>query len=141
MRQFLVPQFIDVEDKIIGPITTRQFVLMLIGILLTFLFYKLLAFLYFVAAAVLTLGLFATLAFAKINGRPIHFFMLNFIQTQKRPNLRVWNREAFVQVVKYVQSGITEKAEVVVKKEPVSGSRLRDLTLVINTGGVYETDE
>ena len=27
--QFIVPQFIDVEDKIIGPVTTRQFVVLL----------------------------------------------------------------------------------------------------------------
>lgn len=141
MRQFLVPQFIDVEDKIIGPITTRQFVLVLIAILLTFLFYKFLAFAYFVVAAILTIGSFATLAFARINGRPIHFFLLNFLQTAKRPGLRVWNRDAYVSAVKYVESGVNAKKEVIVKKDPVSGSRLRDLTLVINTGGVYETED
>ena len=47
MQQFLVPQFIDVEDKIIGPITTRQFVEVLIGVLITFISYKILAFVYF----------------------------------------------------------------------------------------------
>ncbi len=31
MRQFTVPQFIDVEDKIIGPLTVRQFLIMLTG--------------------------------------------------------------------------------------------------------------
>ena len=141
MKQFLVPQFIDVEDKIIGPITTRQFVLILGGILMTFLFYKLLAFAYFVVAAILTLGTFATLAFARINARPIHFFLLNFLQTIKRPGLRVWNRNTFVSEVQYVESGKNVEKEVVVRKDPVTGSRLRDLTLVINTGGVYETKD
>lgn len=141
MRQFLVPQFIDVEDKIIGPITTRQFVMMLISLLLVFVFYKALAFVYFIAAAVFDVTLFATLAFARINGRPIHFFLLNFLQTVKRPDLRVWNRGSFVQTAKFVESGVTEKAEVEYKKDPVSGSRLRDLTLVINTGGVYESED
>ena len=41
MKQFQVPQFIDVEDKILGPITMRHFFIMLIpmgtGILLYFL--------------------------------------------------------------------------------------------------------
>ena len=27
MQQFVVPQFIDVEDKIIGSITVRQFII------------------------------------------------------------------------------------------------------------------
>jgi hypothetical protein len=141
MRQFLVPQFIDVEDKIIGPITTRQFVMMLISLLLVFVFFKILAFIYFIVASVLTVTLFAALAFAKINGRPIHFFLLNFVQTIKRPDLRVWNRGAFVQVARFVESGVTEKVAVEYKKDPVSGSRLRDLTLVINTGGVYESED
>ena len=141
MRQFLVPQFIDVEDKIIGPITTRQFVMMLVAMLLVFVLYKMLAFIYFIFASVLNVSLFSALAFVRINGRPVHFFLLNFVQTIKRPNLRVWNRDAFVQVAKFVESGITEKVEVIEKKDPVSGSRLRDLTLVINTGGVYESED
>ena len=41
MQQFTVPQFIDVEDKIIGPITTRQFVIMLAGFTLIGISYKL----------------------------------------------------------------------------------------------------
>lgn len=141
MRQFLVPQFIDVEDKIIGPITTRQFVMMLIAMLGVFLLYKMLAFLYFIAASIFEVGLFATLAFARINGRPIHFFLLNFLQTIKRPDLRVWNRGSFVQTAKFVESGVTEKVVEKYKKDPVSGSRLQDLTLVINTGGVYEPED
>ncbi|KKS92044.1 MAG: hypothetical protein UV69_C0039G0006, partial [Parcubacteria group bacterium GW2011_GWE2_43_12] len=31
MQQFVVPQFIDVEDKIIGPITVRQFIIIMVG--------------------------------------------------------------------------------------------------------------
>ena len=31
MQQFTVPQFIDFEDKIIGPITTRQFLILMGG--------------------------------------------------------------------------------------------------------------
>ncbi len=141
MRQYLVPQFIDVEDKIIGPITTRQFVQMLIAILLAFVLYKALAFLYFIFFGIIEIGLISVLAFARVNGRPIHFFLLNFIQTSKRPNMRIWNRESFVRNVQYVPSGLKEKNENYAAKEPVSGSRLRDLTLVINTGGVYESEE
>lgn len=137
MQQFLVPQFIDVEDKIIGPITTRQFVLMLAAILLTFIFYKLFSFLVFSLVGCLNLGLFAVLAFAKINGRPIHFFLLNFIQTTRKPRLRVWNREAYRRDVNIVISEIKENVIARQSRPAVSGSRLKDLTLIINTGGVY----
>lgn len=139
MDQFIVPQFIDVEDKIIGPITTRQFVLMLIAILLTFVFYKIFSFWIFVAAGLGNLGVFAIFAFAKVNGRPIHFFLLNFLQTQKRPQLRIWNKYAFVRDVKYVIEikEVKKTGPEIQPREAVSGSRLADLTMVINTGGVY----
>ena len=144
MEQFIVPQFIDVEDKILGPITTRQFVLMLICTLITFLLYKLFSFWTFVGLGALNIGVFAVFAFAKINGRPIHFFLLNFLQTQKRSRLRVWNREAYVYTVKFVSELKEEKkisAAPLAPREPISGSRLSDLTLVINTGGVYGGEE
>lgn len=138
MQQFLVPQFIDVEDKIIGPITVRQFVLMLAAMLIVFIFYKVFSFIYFVVFSVVLLALFAILAFAKVNGRPIHFFLLNFLQTVKRPRLRIWNREAYVRNVKLVQSEIKEAVEKKVSvKESVSGSRLKDVSLIVNTGGIY----
>ena len=137
MQQFLVPQFIDVEDKIIGPITTRQFVMLLIGILFTFVLYKLLAFAYFAVSGTLILSATAILAFARVNGRPIHFLLLNFLQTAKRPKMRVWNREMFVMRVQMVESAIQEVKKVDVLKESASGSRLRDLSLIVNTGGVY----
>jgi hypothetical protein len=142
VQQFLVPQFIDVEDKIIGPITTRQFVEVLIGVLITFISYKILAFVYFAFFGFLTLALTAIIAFVRINGRPIHFFMLNFLQTSKRPRLRVWNRAAYARLVKEVDSQpLAEKKITKQKKRSVSGSRLRDVSLVVNTGGVYDGGE
>ena len=138
MQQFLVPQFIDVEDKIIGPITVRQFVLMLAAMLIVFIFYKLFSFVYFILFSVILIAVFAILAFARVNGRPIHFFLLNFLQTIKRSKLRIWNREAYVRTVKLVQSEITEIAEKKVSvKSSVSGSRLKDVSLIVNTGGIY----
>ena len=136
MEQFLVPQFIDVEDKIIGPITTRQFVLMLVGALLIFITYQLLPFVYFVVAALFEVAVVAVLAFAKVNGRPIHFFLLNFTQTQKRPKLRIWNKEAYVRDVRVKYEAIKEVPPPPTKA-PINESRLTDLALLINSGGAY----
>ena len=139
MQQFMVPQFIDVEDKILGPITVRQFVLMLGSVMIAFIFYKLFAFWVFAALAFVDLTLFGLLAFAKVNGRPIHFFLLNFLQTSRRPFRRVWNREHFARGVVEVSTQVHEVGKVVVeKRERPSKSRLSELTLIINTGGVYK---
>ncbi|MFH0987935.1 MAG: PrgI family protein [Parcubacteria group bacterium] len=140
-QQFMVPQFIDVEDKIIGPVTTRQFVIMLAAVLVVFLFYKLFSFVYFVFGAFVVLGIAAVLAFALVNGRPVHYFLLNFLQTSKRPHLRIWNKTAYEENVNVVSSAIKEVPKPVVVQKDKSKSRLSDLTLIVNTGGVYEEDK
>jgi hypothetical protein len=45
--RYAVPQFIDAEDKILGPLTTRQFVTMLSVVGIIFVTYKLADFLLF----------------------------------------------------------------------------------------------
>ena len=92
MQQFTVPQFIDVEDKIIGPVTARQFIIMLAGFMLIAISYKIFSFNLFIGIGMAIFGTSGTLAFLKINGMPFHFFILNFTQTTRRPGLRVWDK-------------------------------------------------
>ena len=140
MEQFTVPQFIDVEDKIIGPISVRQFLILLVGGLLGFAFYKLADFTLFIFLAVVDLGLTAILAFFKINGVPFHFFILNVIQTSKRPRLRVWFKEVNVAEIKADLRRPEEKraTEVIFTKAPLATAPLSQLSLVVDTGGVYK---
>jgi hypothetical protein len=137
LSQFLVPQFIDVETKIIGPVTTRQFLIMMVAGMIDFILYKLFYFNTFLIIAIPLTGIFAIMAFFKINGMPFHFFFLNLVQTLKRSSLRIW-RKAEITALPPV-----EKAEV--KKEfiakPVIGtSKLSSLALVVNTGGAYKEE-
>lgn len=142
-QQFLVPQFIDVEDKIIGPITTRQFVIMLVGALLIFIVYQIFVSLYFIIISIGIIILFGILAFARINGMPFHFFLLNFFATLKRPAIRVWNKNLTDNELKaHIK---IEKEEAIVEefvaKPAVSTSQLSKLALVVNTGGAYKGDD
>lgn len=141
LPKYIVPQFIDVEDKIIGPITVRQFVLLLAGVLVLFLLWQFTSLVVLIFAGIIDMGIFGVLAFAKINGRPIHYFLLNFIQTMMRPRVRIWNREAYISQIREVKSGVKEKPKPIIRKEPLTGSRLSDLSLIVNTGGVYSGDE
>ncbi len=141
MQQFVVPQFIDVEDKIIGPITTRQFIIMLATLLIDFVAYKLATFIFFVLLLFIITGAGIIIAFAKINGQPFHYFLLNLFQTMRRPRLRVW-------FIPLINSDIKESAKsappappkVVVNKERPEASHLSDLALLVNTGGVYKPE-
>ncbi len=104
--------------------------------------YKLLQTAYFILALIPTAGLAATFAFIKINGQPFHLFFVNFLQTQVRPKLRVWNKDLSLQELKGAQKvvGLPTVEKVQLKKRP-SSTKLRDLALVVNTGGVYKPEE
>src|SRR3989344_1645336 len=90
MERFVAPQFIDVEDKIIGPITTRQFVMIIIGGVIVFVANKLLDRMSFMLVAILTVIALVVFGFIKINGRNFYDFVKNLIEMIKRPRVRVW---------------------------------------------------
>lgn len=141
MQQFTVPQFIDVEDKIMGPISVRQFLLLLIGGGLAFIFYKIADFTLFVVIALIDFALTGTLAFFRVNGVPFHFFILNILQTMKRPGLRVWYHEVLIAEIKAELRRPTQQRmadEVLFTKKLVGRAPLSQLSLIVDTGGVYK---
>jgi len=140
--RYTVPQFIDVEDKILGPITVRQFVIMLATGLIMFILYKTLDFSAFLLFAILTFAIGGTIAFFRVNGQPFHFFMLNVVQTLVKPRLRVWNKELDDSEIKaIIQAPPPPPSPTRIKKQPLGTSKLSELSLVVNTGGVYNPDE
>jgi hypothetical protein len=135
---FLVPQFIDVETKIIGSITTRQFLLLMIAGMLDFIFYKLFFFNTFIIIAVPISAIFGIVAFFKVNGMPFHYFFLNVIQTTKRPKLRVWQK---VVITHLPEDKKEEVKKEFIPKAPMPSSRLSSLSLVVDTGGSYKEED
>src|SRR6185503_20377239 len=136
-NQFIVPQFIDVEDKILGPISVRQFVTILAGTVLMVLDYQLL----FKAAN--QPGLFAfsgigilmgviAVAFIKVNGRPFHLFVLNVLQSLKNPRQRLWNNEITERLEYWKEPPPPTK---VPSKHPMTATKLAKLALLVDTGG------
>lgn len=142
MQQFVVPQFIDVEDKIFGPVTTRQFLILLVGGLGIFISFKLADFMLFVILLILIGGLSLIFAFVKVKGQPFHLFLLNVMQTARKPGLRIWRNTYSKEELEYLRKLNTAKAEE--KPEPrkvVRHDRIRDLSLIVNTGGYYRGDD
>jgi len=142
MNQFVVPQFIDVEDKILGPITVRQFVIMLVAGLLDFIFYKLFDFgLFLIVAIPFTLAAGAV-AFIKINGQNFHLFLLNLFQTLRKPATRVWNKVLRASAVKEkMEAPPPPPPPPAPKKEFIGQGKLSELSLLVNTGGRYVPEE
>ncbi len=140
--QFVVPQFIDVEDKILGPLSVRQFVILLLVLLTDALLYKLLTFGKFMMVGIPVIIIGGVFAFVKINGQPFHYALLNIVQTLRKPGIRVWDKHL---TDGEVRSFITEEAAPPppppVRKAALTSSRLSELSLVVNTGGVYNPEE
>jgi len=142
MDRFVVPQFIDVEDKILGPISTRQLLTMLIPLFLGAIFYRLFDFLLFITLTVPMVISFGMLSFFKVNGMPLHFFLLNLLQSLRRPSLRVWDKSLNkTEIRARVKREEAPPPPPPPRKAPMSQSRLHELTLVVNTGGVYHQDD
>ncbi|MEK9130039.1 MAG: hypothetical protein AAB526_01405 [Patescibacteria group bacterium] len=140
MNQFAVPQFISVENKIIGFITTRQFVILLVAFLFVFICYKLSDFGLFLFEAIVILGIASLFAFATPNGQQFHIFFIAFVNTYRRPMLRIWKKDKLT----FHQSKKISKIkalEPVAIKPSVQQIKLSELALIVDTGGAYKGEE
>ncbi len=137
MLQFTVPQFIDIEDKIIGAITVRQFVILLVAMIFIALCFKIFSLTPFILISVFIFAIAIIIAFVKINGAAFHFFILNIIQTFKKPRLRVWRKDDRLEGA--VEFAIpTKPVEVLTTHKAYSASRLSELSLIVDTKGSYQ---
>ena len=141
MEQITVPQFLDAEEKIFGSITVRQFVEVVIGGLLIFIFYKAFDFSLFVLASLITAFIVVVFAFIKVGDQAFHYFLLNFIQTLKNPKFKVWRKDITIGDVMDLARANAGKKSIVrprLNRAPVTSSRLSELSLIVDTGGVYQ---
>lgn len=139
--QFVVPQFIDVEPKILGPITPRQLIILIVTFGLGFVCYKLSDFTLFIFEAIILLVVGGSLAFAKVNHRPIYSFLFDVSTTLKKPKLRVWNKESSSVPEKELK--IKEKLPTEItdtRRKPLFRSKLSQIALLVDTGGRYEEE-
>ncbi len=139
-NHFIVPQFIDAEDKILGPITVRQFIIVIVGGLFVFAAYKLADFTLFLLEAFIILVVTLAFAFVKVNGAPFHLFFANFLNTLVKAKVRVWKKENII--TQELKSKDEDKSiDYVREKRLLPSRKLSELSLVIDTGGVYKGEK
>lgn len=91
--QFKVPQFIEVEDKLIGPLTLKQFLYLVAGAGLLLMLWFFLTLTAFIIVAI-PIGIFClALAFYKINGRPLVYFLGSLVKYLTKPRLYLWRKK------------------------------------------------
>jgi len=137
--RFVVPQFIDIEPKIMGQVSLRQFLVLLVTAGLIFICYKLADFTLFAIEAIVLFALGGIIAFFKVNGQPVHYFLLNFLQSAKRPKLRVWYKEG-IEAKEVILSEKVKEKEEEIARPPLSSKRLSEISLIVDTGGAYREE-
>lgn len=124
--QFQVPQFIEVEDKIFGPLTLRQFLYLGGGIGICIVLYilipiKIIAI--FLAAPFI--GLSIALAFYKINNKPFVFTLEAAVSYAMKNKLYIWKKVAKKPEVKKNEEETSGADSLITPR--LSDSKLKDL--------------
>jgi len=93
MMKFEVPQFIEIEDKIFGPLTWRQFLYLGGGVGMGIVLLFTTSFIVFLIVGLPLALLAGALAFYPINNRPFSFFLeaiFNYLSNEK---LYLWRKK------------------------------------------------
>jgi hypothetical protein len=127
-----VPQFIDVEDKIAGPLTWKQLGWMIAMGATLFIFSTVLNRALTIVVSIPTVLLFLALAFYKPNGFPMSAFLGQAVFFLFRPKMAVWERP--IQPMVTVKSEAPKEAvtEGLSDKRP-SQEKLRELARLIDS--------
>ncbi len=91
--QFNVPQFTDIEDKVLGPLTMKQFLLFLGGALLLLFLWYLLSLWAVIIVGIPLIGFLLASVFVKINGRPFTSFFFSWVKYLTNPKVYIWKRK------------------------------------------------
>ncbi len=122
--QFQVPQFIDVEDKIFGPLTFKQFVYLTGGAGISFVLYVALplfiSFLFILPVIIFSVSL----AFYKINRKPFISIVESAVKYSLSNKLYTWKRLEKEAVKKEVETESINQLYV----PKLSDSKLKDLS-------------
>lgn len=99
--RFEVPQFIEVEAKIVGPLTWKQFIYIAGGIGLLVILYLTTPFIIFITFGI-PIGILAgSLAFHRVNNRPFSVFLESAFNYFTRNKLYLWKRSEMQSVIKH----------------------------------------
>ena len=127
--RFQVPQFIEVEDKIFGPLGIKQFIYLAGGAGLSFLAYILINNLILsIVPIILIMAVSAAFALAKVNNRPFVNIVESAFKYYVGGKLYIWRKEDR----KPSKTPVTDPKEIKklagVMVPKISDSKLKDLT-------------
>ena len=122
--RFQVPQFIEVEDKIFGPLTFKQFIYLAGGVGIAVISFILLPKFFAVLISLPVILFVAALAFYKVNDKPFINMVEAFVKYTFTNKLYIWKKEDKALVAKESLKKTPEQVYV----PKLSDSKLKELT-------------
>ena len=121
--RFEVPQFIDVEDKIFGPFTFKQFLYLAGGAGIIYVLWTLLPVFIAILLILPVAALALALTFYKVNGKPFIQVIESYIKFNAQNKLYLWKKNER----KKQHSPVVETPVNPETAPRLSGSRLKDI--------------
>jgi len=138
--QYSVPQFLEVEDTVVGPLTISQSLYLgaaaVVGFISILIFAPLLA----LAITLIATIICVAFAFYRPNGRTLAIFLTNFFVFGAKPKLYVWKREPEGFVVKRAIKKETPNDLLSAELKIVSRNRLQELAWTLDTREVVDAE-
>jgi hypothetical protein len=130
---FNVPQFIEIEDKIVGPLTAKQLGWLAAGGVLLLILWATLDGQAFIVSALIVVPIFGAFAFYRPNNQPLLNFIISGASYLMRPKEYMWKRN--YDSVKSV-SGISKKQKTNLNSQPqrktLDSKKLVDLSKILD---------
>lgn len=128
--QFPVPQFTDVEDKIIGGLSFKQFGIVFLAAVITFAVYTITKNIPITIGVGILLGFPAlALTFGKLNGRPLYSSAGNFVRFLFGPKIYVFHKQA--QTVSENKAPVTVKEAAPPKDLKATALKIKELNYLL----------
>jgi hypothetical protein len=141
MLQYNIPQFVDTEDKVIGPLTLRQFAYLVIGaVIIGFLWVFKANLLTFIITATPVAAIAMAFAFLKVYSQDFGTFMSNVLLFVINPSVYVWKRSGR-EAALIISTKVKRIAKVDWRKEKgFSQNRVAEIAWTLDTYGQKTMD-
>lgn len=91
--RFQVPQFIETETKIVGPLTWKQFIWVAMGVGLLLMFIRFLTGFWLVFVSIIVIAVFGALAFLRLEGGTLIEYLMKALSYALGPKKYLFKKE------------------------------------------------
>ncbi len=131
--QFQVPQNIDLEDKIVGPLTMKSFLLLLFGGMFVYAIFSLpIPRAITIIIAIPIIIVLILISFVKIQDQPFTKFFVSLVYFWLRPKKRIWSQKDPLPEVNIKEKTIKEEVHIT---KNISHQAIQKLAETVDTKG------